>query len=176
MQRLLAVIIVLGGVALGVFYVGAVTASASSWWYGTLRGGSAVVRFLPNNDPGTLVRTVRVAVMWETDARLVGQLWCGSGNSINTLMARSYGHDAFLSLTAGVPNFYPRCEIWLSRHSGPTTRFVMNIFGRQARAGSYLLPADEAIRRLELDEEIERIQLLESTFTGAVDDLEEPDR
>lgn len=170
-------VVVFGAFTVGVVYFGAAPASASSSWHGTLNSGchrncDRVVRFFPNNDPGTLVRTVRVAVTWETNARLVGSLWCGSGRSINSRMARSFGHDGFLSLTVGVPNFYPRCEIWISRYSGPTTRFVMNVFGRNAFGGTFLRPADEASRHLELEEEIESMQLAEGAFGESVEGRE----
>ena len=93
-------------------------------------------------------------------------------------MATSYGHDGFLSMTVGVPNFFPRCEVWISLYSGPTSRFVMNVFGRNAFGGTFLQPTDETIRRLELEREMERTRLAESAFAGSVDDLEvaEPDR
>lgn len=174
MQKLFAVVVVLGVIGLGVIRFGDAPALASSSWYGTLnsncRNCAHAVRFFPNNDPGTLVRTVRVAVSWETRARLMAHLFCGGQSGrVDKNLATSHGEDGFLSLTVGVPNFYPRCEVWVQRYSGPTTRYVMNVFGRNARAGTFLRPPDAAAREAALSEAIDSARRDEETFRASDD-------
>ena len=170
MRKLLAVV-----VTLGVVYLGAGPASASENFSGRVENCSEcwlAFRFNPINDPGTRVRTIRVALTWtELNSQLVAVLRCGAGSSASFYeLARSHGDDNFLSMTVGVPNFYPRCEVWFVVFRGPSTDFVMNIYGRRARQGTFLGPAERALRTLELSEEIERMRLDANAFTEPADD------
>ena len=162
MRKLLAVV-----VALGVVYFGAGLASASENFSDRIRNCSDcwhAFRFNPVNDPGTRVRTVRVALTWTNpNTQLLVVLYCGGTTFYN--YAQSYGDDNFLSMTVSVANFYPRCEAWFTIFRGPATDYVINIYGRRARPGTFLRPAEQAIRTWELSEEIERMRLDENAFT-----------